>query len=179
MKIIERIFIGLVKVGKKDVDLANVLGVSTAQVSMWKSRKTDPPAKYMTKIAELLEVSTDYLITGECENNSCNVNMFWERFYDLCEKQAHTKPNNLKEELDISSGVITKWKKGSVPNGETLIKIANYFNVSVDYLLGRTDDPKIHYLNEKQFKLVARGGNNIGTTAKNTPTDKTPRTTKE
>ena len=27
---------------------------------------------------------------------------------------------------------------------ETLIKFADYFNVSIDYLLGRTDDPTIH-----------------------------------
>ncbi|MBQ7283973.1 MAG: helix-turn-helix transcriptional regulator, partial [Oscillospiraceae bacterium] len=29
----------------------------------------------------------------------------------------------------------TKWKNGSVPTGETLQKLADYFGVSVDYLL--------------------------------------------
>ena len=65
--------------------------------------------------------------------------MFWERFYELCLKHG-TKPNPLGKELGISSGVITKWKNGSIPNGETLAKIADYLNCSVDYLLGRTDD---------------------------------------
>lgn len=69
--------------------------------------------------------------------------MFWERFYKLCEKSG-IKPNPLGKNLGISSGVITKWKNGGVPNGETLTKIANYLDCSVDYLLGRTDNPNSH-----------------------------------
>ena len=34
----------------------------------------------------------------------------------------------------------------SVPNMNTLIALAEYFNVSIDYLTGRTDDPKLHTL---------------------------------
>ena len=30
------------------------------------------------------------------------------------------------------------------PNFVALIKIADYFDVSVDYLLGRTDNPKVN-----------------------------------
>ena len=87
--------------------------------------------------------------------------------------------NALTNKAGLTGSAITEWTKGKAkPSMVALIKIANYFNVSVDYLLGRTDDPTIHYLNEKQFKLVARGGKNIDTTNKNTPTGKTPRTTK-
>lgn len=72
--------------------------------------------------------------------------MFWERFYELCLKND-TKPNPLAKEIGISSGVITKWKSGGIPNGEMLIKIADYLDCSVDYLLGRTDNPEVnkHY----------------------------------
>ncbi len=66
--------------------------------------------------------------------------MFWERFYELC-LNLGTRPNPVGKELGISSGVITKWKNGSVPNGDTLAKIADYLNCSVDYLLGRTNNP--------------------------------------
>ncbi len=66
--------------------------------------------------------------------------MFWDRFYELCTK-LNTKPNPLAKEIGISSGVLNKWKNGTIPNGETLCKIANYFNCSVDYLLGRTNEP--------------------------------------
>lgn len=62
--------------------------------------------------------------------------MFWDRFYALCEK-ANKKPNVVAKELQVSSGIITKWKAGSVPSGASLEKLADYFGVSTDYLLGR------------------------------------------
>ena len=43
--------------------------------------------------------------------------------------------------LGYSNGYFSKWKKVS-PNSEGLQKVAGYFNVSVDYLLGRTDNTK-------------------------------------
>jgi transcriptional regulator with XRE-family HTH domain len=67
--------------------------------------------------------------------------MFWDRFKDLCEKDG-TKPNPVAAQLGISSGAVTKWKKtGITPNGSTLQLIAERFDVSVDYLIGKTDDP--------------------------------------
>ncbi len=65
---------------------------------------------------------------------------FWERFYNLC-LQHNTKPLPVAKALFISVGSITKWKNGTIPTGETITKIADYFQVSADYLLGRTDDP--------------------------------------
>ena len=64
--------------------------------------------------------------------------MFWERFMNLC-TSYNTKPNPLAKELGFSSGILTKWKSGSLPSTEALLKISEYFNVSVDYLLGRDD----------------------------------------
>lgn len=76
--------------------------------------------------------------------------IFWERFYKMCNAKG-SKPNTVAKEIDISSGIITKWKtQGSLPNGETLVKIANYLDCSVDYLLGRVDNPK-GYENEKEL----------------------------
>ncbi len=77
--------------------------------------------------------------------------MFWDRFYDLC-CCKNTKPNPVGQELGISSGVLTKWKKGtSCPNGENLIKIAKYFDCSIDYLVGLTNYPNPH-INEVSGK---------------------------
>ena len=71
--------------------------------------------------------------------------MFWERFYQTC-LTNNTKPNPLGHKLGISSGVITKWKQeGTIRNGATLKKIADELDCSVDYLLGRTDNPKTNY----------------------------------
>lgn len=64
--------------------------------------------------------------------------MFWNKFVELCEMN-NIKPNPLGKELGVSSASLTKWKNGAIPGAETLVKIADRFNVSVDYLLGRTE----------------------------------------
>jgi len=64
--------------------------------------------------------------------------MFWDNFIKLCESNNY-KPNQIGKELNISSASITKWKNGSLPGAETLVRLADRFEVSVDYLLGRTD----------------------------------------
>ncbi|HHK7076502.1 helix-turn-helix domain-containing protein [Streptococcus pneumoniae] len=47
-------------------------------------------------------------------------------------------------EEDLGYGRNTLYKiKNSTPNAERIAEIANYFNVSTDYLLGRTDNPTI------------------------------------
>lgn len=89
--------------------------------------------------------------------------MFWERFYNLC-IQHDTKPIPVVKELLIATGSVTKWKNGTIPSGETLTKIADYFHVSVDYLLGKTDDPRTSTqiledsIKNTKGKILAHGG---------------------
>lgn len=46
----------------------------------------------------------------------------------------------LERSLDFSNGSLRKWET-STPSGDKIEKVADYFNVSVDYLLGRTKNP--------------------------------------
>lgn len=51
----------------------------------------------------------------------------------------------LASELGISDAAITMMEKGKrFPSFEILIALADYFNCSVDYLVGRSDDPQRH-----------------------------------
>ena len=61
--------------------------------------------------------------------------MFYDIFCSLCE-QNKVKPTRVALDLGLSKSSATKWKNGATPKGELLTKIADYFNVSVDYLLG-------------------------------------------
>jgi len=48
------------------------------------------------------------------------------------------------EEFNISSGTIAMWETNKrVPDTSMLIKIAEYFGVTVDYLLGKSSTPTI------------------------------------
>lgn len=63
---------------------------------------------------------------------------FWETFYNLCTENG-TKPNPVAKEIGVSSATVTKWKNGATPSYETARKIADFFSVSVSYLMGDTD----------------------------------------
>lgn len=64
MTIIERILATLDENEKKAVDLCEYLGIRASTMSTWKTRNSDPPAKYLEPIANFLGVSIHYLATG-------------------------------------------------------------------------------------------------------------------
>ena len=67
--------------------------------------------------------------------------MFLERLLSLCSENG-TDISNVLRSLGLSTSKGTAWRNGSIPNGDILLKLANYFHVSTDYLLGNTDDPR-------------------------------------
>lgn len=72
--------------------------------------------------------------------------MFYDVFKQLCEEKG-ISPTKASTEIGFSKGSVSYWKKrynegnDAKPDSYTAAKIADYFGVSVDYLLCRTDDP--------------------------------------
>ena len=60
---------------------------------------------------------------------------------DLCKKQGISL-NTLEEKLELGKNSLYGLKRNQ-PSAERLQQIADYFNVSTDYLLGRTENPNI------------------------------------
>lgn len=71
------------------------------------------------------------------------ISMFptFERVRELAKKQG-LSINQLEDKLNFGKNSLYGLKKSN-PNSKIIEKIADYFNVSTDYLLGRTDNPKI------------------------------------
>ena len=65
----------------------------------------------------------------------------FERVKELAKKQGLSL-NALEEKLGYSKNSLYSLKKQNVSN-DRLEEIANFFQVSLDYLKGRTDNPKI------------------------------------
>jgi len=61
-----------------------------------------------------------------------------DRIRELANNKGMSLPV-LEATLGFGNGTIVRWDKSS-PTAEKLQKVADYFNVSVDYLLGRNDD---------------------------------------
>lgn len=64
-----------------------------------------------------------------------SVFMFYDIYKKLCEDNGE-KPYQLPLKLGAkSNSVVAQWKNGSLPRPEMIQKIADYFNVSVEYLM--------------------------------------------
>ncbi len=60
-------------------------------------------------------------------------------------KKRNISQLRLAIDLDMNQNSISRYETGErEADYATLIRIADYFNVSIDYLLGRTDNPEIN-----------------------------------
>ena len=81
--------------------------------------------------------------------------MLGERLLQL-RKEANLTQDELAVILKINKHSISSYERGkSEPSDEIKIAIANYFNVSVDYLLGVTDVPSALHQREHVVRLPA------------------------
>lgn len=88
--------------------------------------------------------------------------MFAKRLRDLRESK-NLQQKDLAKELNVLEATVSMWETGKrVPYSEMLIKIARFFDVSVDYLLGFDDSGKnkVDELLEKEAlkKALQRNG---------------------
>ena len=87
--------------------------------------------------------------------------MFGEQLKQL-RKEKKVSQKALADALFISQQAIAKWESDkSSPNPETVRKLADYFGVSTDYLLGRTDTPKKNAtpkVSDADIKVALFGG---------------------
>lgn len=73
-----------------------------------------------------------------------DISMFstFERIKSLAQSRGYSIAK-LEESLGLSKNAIYAIKRNQ-PSAERLQEIADYFNVSTDYLLGRTDNPRLY-----------------------------------
>lgn len=63
--------------------------------------------------------------------------------YELLKNELGLTDYRVSAETKISTATLTSWKNGAyIPKTDKLIILANYFNVSLDYLVGRSDERK-------------------------------------
>lgn len=66
--------------------------------------------------------------------------MFYERLKALLKERGLSDKQFLSD-IHLSKNVMTNWRHGAMPNQRTLMDIAKYFGVSVEWLKG-TDESK-------------------------------------
>lgn len=79
--------------------------------------------------------------------------IFSARIKELRE-QSGLSMENLANELGVTKSRVNMWENnGTIPRGDVLIKLANFFHVSTDYLLGNDDESALSATNERLHSL--------------------------
>lgn len=103
-----------------------------------------PNVDNAVRLANHFNCSLDYLFgldtmqkAYKC-TDQCHPEVFFPRYKDLLniKKISHHK---LCKDTGVNQSSFWLWSKGSIPKSDSLIKIAEYLNCSIDYLVGRTD----------------------------------------
>lgn len=66
--------------------------------------------------------------------------MFYNNFEKLCTK-IEKNPSTVAEELGFTKSMASHWKRGMVPRVSSRKKIADYFGISVEELMGTKKEP--------------------------------------
>ena len=77
---------------------------------------------------------------------------FYETFLSLCNSKGKT-PSRSALDMGISKTAVTRWKQGYCPTDANFQKIADYFNVSIQYLKGEEEPQKEKPLSEDEERL--------------------------
>ena len=65
-------------------------------------------------------------------------------------------PSAVALEIGLTKPSVSRWKSGSMPTDATLQKVADYFGITVDELLGKEKQPiegELHPANKKLMEL--------------------------
>lgn len=130
-------------------EMINILGVSKGTYSAWESGKDVIPLNRLIDICNYLNISCDYAL-GITNANNFNINVstldlkLIGRNLKSIRKENNLNLTKLANLLNTSISVISRYE-----NGHTLIltsfiyQYAKLFNVSTDYILGRSNEVKI------------------------------------
>ena len=120
--------------------LAKILGCGRATINRYLSGLKMPTVEMVVKMADYFQVTADFLLGLEEENSSeifYPYVPFRSRLPQLCAEYGITK-YQLKKRTGIPESAIYNWQAGRTnPTIESLVRIAQALNCTVDHVLGR------------------------------------------
>lgn len=124
-------------------EIAKLIPLSQSTLSNALTYGIIPSTKTLIKIADFFDISINFLLgKTDIEDfyKSSSPASFLSRFESLCSEKEVTHYKVAADCLFDKSN-ISRWiSKGFLPELEILELLCDYFNVSPDYLLGRTED---------------------------------------
>lgn len=153
MTLFERLKLLANKQGKSINKVEEDLSLPRNSLYSWK--KVTPAYERLSLVANYFGVSTDYLMNGETPKEIDEIidTTTFDRIKELADRQGKSL-QKVATDLEFSPNYFYNLKSKKSPSAEHLAKIADHFNVSVDYLLGR-EELKGEVLDDTEEQLIA------------------------
>lgn len=123
----------------KSDQLGKAIGVSGQTIRAWCDDNQSILLSNIIKLADYFHCSIDYLVgisDSTAEFEAKQYPPFYDRFRQVMEEKGKTRYKMTKESK-IKDSYFTTWKSGSDPHILSVIEVANYLDVTIDYLIGR------------------------------------------
>lgn len=134
---------------KKQGEIADILGVKRNTYSKWENMINDMKLEKSNELANYYETSLDYLLglsnvkEGNFKCLTINYNVLTQRLKELRDESNLTQ-EYLSNKLGFPQTTYSQYEVGTtIPTTLKLLVVAAYYNVSLDYLTGRSDDKEI------------------------------------
>lgn len=168
----------LEETGLKQTELAKRLNISPTTLNGYFTDYREPDLNTLKRLADELNTTVDYLVTGDHsqseEKPTQDITIGDNEIIDArllrkidktetfglrlnkCRKSKNLTQEDIAEYLNVGKNTVSRYENGErTPDFETLLKLAEYFNTSVSYLVGETDDPTA--INEKSPLPIEEG----------------------
>ncbi|MFC0905859.1 helix-turn-helix domain-containing protein [Clostridium sp. MT-14] len=141
--------------GLTQEELSKNLNINRATYAHYETGRREPDIETLRLLAKYFNVSVDYLLdtTDRTENATLG-----DRIRILREEKSISQLE-LAKTLNIANTTLSQYESGKrIPSDSIKKKIAEYFNVSLDYLMGLTDSktnnprPKLSEKDERDIK---------------------------
>lgn len=125
-------------------DLAEKLNCDEAAIRRWTYKLYFPDSKTLIKVSETFNISADYMFGfsdfKEFHKNKSSLT-FYQRYLKLkTSYKEKLSDYTIAKNCKLRQSTITKWKNGNtIPETETLLNLAEFFDCSMDYLLGQSE----------------------------------------
>lgn len=124
-------------------ELAEFLNVRNTTVSAWEVGASEPDLTTILKIAEFFNVTLDELLekvsTDVIAKNDINAQNIYVNNLKFLRKKRNMTQQQVADAIGIGMQAYSYYEKDERdPSPATLCKLADFFNVTIDELLGRT-----------------------------------------
>ena len=125
----------------KNIDIKTLskdLNIDLSTIYKYFNQGNLPSLNFLIKISDYFKCSINFLLGFSESNNYTNkyVSDFYTTYLNLLAIHK-LKNKTFCRSIGLDRNRIYDWKKGIKPTLDTLMLLANHFEVSIDYLLGK------------------------------------------